>query len=261
MATRHDQVEDPERDETPTRAERLRADAANRSDSTTSDKSVADTTATDTGKTATAATAATAAGTASKSATDTERTTRNTTRSGVPSREDRLAAEAAEQRRQSAYELAKARGTNRWSTDFGLLLLRVLPVIMFLHGLKKAQGYSGFRETVANNSFGALAPDVFALMVVAGQLALPILIALGFLTRFAGLLLAVMMGFVWVLTQLPNGIIDARTGGLVGEAALMYIAVSLPLVFTGAGRFSIDHALFGKRADARAHRKADRVTT
>lgn len=179
------------------------------------------------------------------------------TRSG-PGRDEQLRAEATETRRAAAVELGIARTRNRASTDIGLLVLRVLNVVMFLHGLAKVTGYSGFRETVANNSLGALAPDLFAILVVAGQLALPIAIALGLLTRISGLLQAVMMGVIWVLFPLAGGLRSAETGGLNGESAFLFVAIGLTLFFTGAGRFSIDHVLFGRRAEARAERRAEK---
>lgn len=275
MATRHDPADNADQADEPTRAEKLRTEARSKSadstaatdarsvtakdapgaETTPAEKSTAPATSTTTDSTATAA----GAGTAASTAEPTRREKIQGTRGNVQTREQRLEEEATEQRRESAYQLARARTRNRASTDFGLLLLRVLPVIMFLHGLRKASNFSGFRDTVANNSFGALAPDVFAIMVVAGQLALPILIAFGLLTRLAALLMAVMMSFIWVLIQLPNGLIDARTGGIASEAAVMFVAASLPLVFTGPGRFSLDHLLTAKRADARAQRRADKA--
>lgn len=274
MATRHDPSDQGDLGDTPTRAENVPAssetDAKTTAEPTatrgTADRTTADGTTTDrttgAGTTAAGTTAATAAPAAARTGDTPEATRREKiqgTRGTVQTREQRLEEEANEHRRESAYQLARARTSNRTSTDFGLLLLRVLPVIMFLHGLRKASNFSGFRDTVAGNSFGALAPDVFAIMVVAGQLILPILIAIGLLTRLSALLMAVMMAFVWVLTQLPNGLIDARTGGIVGEAAIMFVIVSLPLIFTGPGRFSLDHALTAKRAEARAQRRADKA--
>lgn len=246
-------------EDSPTVADKVREESAarNTADSTTTDR-------TESGKTAGTAAGAGAAGTAAtpgRTATidDTDRTRPIST--GTKSKisdDDRLRAEATETRRQAAVELGIAKTLNRASTDFGLLVLRVLSVVMFLHGLKKATGFSGFRETVAGHPFGALAPDLFAILVVVGQLALPIAIFVGLLTRLSGLLLAVMMGFIWVLFPLAAGLIDARTGGINGEGAFLFIVIGLTLFFTGAGRFSLDHAIFGKMATKRATRKAEK---
>lgn len=207
----------------------------------------------------------TSATSAGATVTDQPRVTSSTTaaprtasRTPDVARDEALRAEATEHRRTTAYELARARSRNTVLTDFGLLLLRLLPIIMFLHGLAKVQNFAGFRDGVAQNSLGALAPDVFALMIVAGQLALPIMIALGFLTRLAALLMTIMMVFIWVLVLLPEGLIDPANGGIRGESALLFAFLALPLIFTGPGRFSLDQALFGKRADNRAHKRADK---
>lgn len=157
------------------------------------------------------------------------------------------------------WDLQVARLHNRPLTDVGLLVLRLLSVPLVLHGVHKAAGFAGFVETVRSNPFGAMAPEVFAGLVVAGQLALPVLLALGFATRFAALAQAAMMASIyalWVLASSP--VIDPRTGGLSGEAALAFAALALPLVFTGPGRFSLDHALGGARRERRVERRAAR---
>ncbi|GAB3708025.1 DoxX family protein [Mariniluteicoccus flavus] len=132
-------------------------------------------------------------------------------------------------------------GTHDRLTDVGLLLLRLLPLVMFFHGLHKAQGYAGFAKTVAANPIGAAAPDVFAFMVVAGQLVLPVLVAIGLMTRLTAGLEGLMMLFIWGFMFAIKGLVDAKTGGPAGESALAYVFMMVPLVFTGAGRYSLDH--------------------
>jgi putative oxidoreductase len=163
--------------------------------------------------------------------------------------------EPLDARRDAAAQLAIARGRNRMTTDIGLLILRVMNLVMFLHGLAKVIGYSGFRQSVAGNSFGALAPDLFAILVVAGQLALPIAIAFGLFTRIAGLLQAIMMAVIWVLFPLAGGLISSQNGGINGESAYLFVAVGLTLFFTGPGRISLDQVIFGKGAERRATRR------
>lgn len=166
--------------------------------------------------------------------------------------------ESLDGRRESAVQLGLARIRNRMSTDIGLLILRVMNLVMFLHGWAKLTGYSGFRESVASNSFGALAPDLFAIMVVAGQLALPIAIAVGLFTRISGLLQAIMMAVIWVLFPLAAGLIDGQTGGINGESDYLFVAIGLALFFTGPGRISLDQVIFGKGAERRATRRAEK---
>ncbi|NNG21327.1 DoxX family protein [Naumannella sp. ID2617S] len=226
----------------------------------TSERRRGDTRATSGGTTRSPSTAAGGAAGASKVDTvkSTDGTGRESKTTALGKENDRLRAEHAETHRRSLLDLELARTKNRRWTDFGLLLLRVLPIIMVLHGIHKAQGYSGFRDTVAKNHFGAMAPDVFSVMIVAGQIALPILIALGLFTRLAGLLEAVMMGFVWVLMFILQAWIDPRTGGVNGESALLYVFLTLPLLFTGAGRYSLDHLIGRGRAKSRAERRVEK---
>ena len=53
-------------------------------------------------------------------------------------------------------------------------------------------------------------------------------------------------------------VLDPVTGGLAQPAPLAYAALALPLVFTGAGRLSIDHALGADRRVRLAERRASR---
>ena len=187
---------------------------------------------------------------------DQPETTIDRTPDAAVTRVDRVGDEALEARREAAERLGVARSRNRVSTDIGLLILRVMNIVMFLHGLAKATGYGTFRQTVAANSVGALAPDLFAILVMVGQLVLPIAIALGFLTRLAGLLQAIMMAVIWVLFPLAGGLLDARTGGINGESAYLFVAVGLTLFFTGPGRISLDQVVFGRRGERRAAQRA-----
>lgn len=165
--------------------------------------------------------------------------------------------DATEARREAAARLGIARIRNRPTTDFGLLVLRVLNVVLFLHGLTKAMAYSGFRDAVAANELGQMAPNLIAILVVAGQLILPIAIAVGLFTRLSGLLQAIMMGIIWVF-PLAGGLIDPETGAIVWESAYLFTAIGLTLVFTGPGRMSLDQLIFAKSAERRAARRAEK---
>jgi uncharacterized membrane protein YphA (DoxX/SURF4 family) len=194
---------------------------------------------------------------------DAEATTPISARTGAKKElgpDAQLRAEAIEARRNAAEQLGIARTRNRGTTDVGLLILRLMNVVMFLHGLAKATGYNAFRQTVATNDFGALAPDLFAILIIVGQLALPIAIAVGLLTRLAGLLQAVMMGFIWVMVPLASGLL-ADNGGIAGESAYLFVAIGLTLAFTGAGRMSIDQVIFATGAERRAVRRAEKKLT
>lgn len=134
-------------------------------------------------------------------------------------------------------------------TDFGLLLLRLGLLLLVPHGLAKATDMAAFVETVDSNVVGAQAPEFFAWMVMLGQVALPLLVALGLFTRPAAFLVAAMMVTIWALMiylRLDYTLLT-ETGGLTGEAALLYAVLALPLAFTGAGRWSADAMRTGGR--------------
>lgn len=132
--------------------------------------------------------------------------------------------------------------------DLGLLILRIGCFSLLLHGIHKAAGFGGFLGSVESNSLGSAAPQLFAFLVVAGQILLPIAILVGLLTRLSGLLLAVMMLFISFAFTVPlAGLISPETGGLSFESSMWYWIAGFTLLCTGAGRISLDHAIFGRR--------------
>lgn len=126
--------------------------------------------------------------------------------------------------------------------DFGLLLLRLATLALVPHGLHKAFDMPAFTRDVATSFVGAQAPDVIAWVVMLGQVALPVLIAIGLFTRPAAFLVAAVMSAIWALMIAVrfDYVMIGPDGGLTGENALLYVALTLPLAFTGAGRWSID---------------------
>lgn len=133
--------------------------------------------------------------------------------------------------------------------DFGLLLLRAGSLALVPHGLHQALDMPAFTRVVASNFLGAQAPDLVAWVVMLGMVALPVLIVVGLFTRPAAFLLAAMMSAIWVLMVAlrVDYTVLGPDGELTGENALLYIALALPLVFTGAGRFSVDSLRTGGR--------------
>ena len=135
------------------------------------------------------------------------------------------------------------------SLDLGLLLLRLAGLPLVLHGAAKAVDMPAFTQVVADNLVGGQAPDLFAWLVMLGQVALPLLVAIGLFTRPAAFLLTAMAAAVWVFMIYLSGdyrLLDGD-GALTGENALLYAGLALPLVFTGAGRWSVDGLRTGGR--------------
>lgn len=154
------------------------------------------------------------------------------------------------------WALVEARANNRPLTDVGLLLLRVCSLPLVLRGLHKLVDFPGFVDTLRDNAFAAQAPELLGVLVVGGEIALPVLIAIGLATRVAGLLQATLMIGIFVFWTLAGApLLDPVTGGLSGEPELLFAALALPLVFTGGGRAAIDRALTAAGRERRIARR------
>jgi putative oxidoreductase len=134
--------------------------------------------------------------------------------------------------------------------DLGLLIIRIaLGVVMIAHGWQKyaQNSIDGTRQgfTQMGVPFPELAaPGVTALEIFGGAA-----IILGLLTPLVGLAYAATMIGAAVLVHAPNGFYAASGGyEFVGLLAVL----SLGLAVAGAGRFSLDHALVGRRRERRA---------
>ncbi|WP_432493514.1 DoxX family protein [Kineococcus auxinigenes] len=122
----------------------------------------------------------------------------------------------------------------------GLLLGRLVAgALLLVHGVPKL--LEPQRATGMAASLGVPAPDLAGWLVVLGEVGLGSLLLLGLLTRVAGGLLVVQMAGVWLLVHAPSGFLVE--GQVNGENALLLGAAGLVLLFTGAGRFSLDGVL------------------
>src|SRR5215212_9077137 len=136
------------------------------------------------------------------------------------------------------------------SSSFGLLVLRlVVGVSLAMHGWSKFKepARSGFFENVSHmdGPFESH-PKMFGWAAVGAELGGGVLIALGGLTRLAALALLCNFAVAVWKVHLHDPYISP-TGGKTVEPAVIYGAISLALLFLGAGRFSIDAMLFGGR--------------
>jgi len=126
--------------------------------------------------------------------------------------------------------------------NLGLLLLRAVfgLYMAFGHGFGKITGgpeqwaqLGGVVEGIIG--FGFL-PTFWGFMAAVAEFVGALLVAVGFLSRPASILLVLNMA-VAALAHL-TGVIDGSP-----ESALLYGAVFLSLVFTGPGSFSVDEAI------------------
>src|SRR5919197_2093306 len=128
--------------------------------------------------------------------------------------------------------------------SYGLLLLRVVVGgTMAGHGAQKLLGWfdgpglGGVKKMLG--SFGFRWPGLMALGLALTECA-GLLFALGFLTPFAALGIAVVMVNAVALVHFKNGF-WAGKGGY--EFNLVLLSVAVGVAATGPGRFSLDRAL------------------
>jgi putative oxidoreductase len=134
-----------------------------------------------------------------------------------------------------------APGNDSFPTSAGLLILRLwLGLTMcFNHGLDKLNHFSTmsghFPDPLGIGQTPSLALVVFA--EVFGAL----LLALGFVTRFAALTLVIDMTVAFLMVHKT-----AMHGEQSGEMAFIYLAGFVTLLLAGGGKFSVDNCAFGK---------------
>ena len=136
------------------------------------------------------------------------------------------------------------------SSDAGLapLALRVAAGIIFIaHGGQKlfawfgGYGLQGTGQWMA--SIGLEPGYLMALLAGSGEFFGGLFILLGLLTRPAAAVLALTMVVAIVSVHLPNGLFMANGGY---EFGLALLAVSVSLLISGAGKFSLDTLLANK---------------
>jgi putative oxidoreductase len=130
-----------------------------------------------------------------------------------------------------------APGNDSTLTALALLVLRLwLGLTMLLHhGLDKINNFSTY-ATKFPDPIGIGVKPGLALVTFA-ETAGALLLALGLLTRFGALTLAIDMAVAFFL-------VHKNLQG--GELAFVYLAGYVALLLAGGGKFSVDKVLFGK---------------
>jgi putative oxidoreductase len=128
--------------------------------------------------------------------------------------------------------------------DLGLAIMRVVTGIVFAaHGGQKLFVYGFAGVTGAFGQMGVPMPGVVGPLVALVEFLGGLALVAGLLTRLASVgLAAVMLGAIF-LVHLAAGFFAPQ--GF--EFPLTLVAATLALLFTGAGRFSLDALLAGRR--------------
>ena len=136
-----------------------------------------------------------------------------------------------------------------WS---GLILRLTLGLVMFPHGAQKLLGWFGgfgFDGTMGFFTQKMGLPWIIAFLVIMGEFFGSLGLLAGFLTRFTAASFIVIMLGATVTTHWPIGFFMNWFGQQQGEGYeyhLLMIGISLALLITGAGKWSIDRLLVEK---------------
>ncbi|MFF5208324.1 DoxX family protein [Streptosporangium sp. NPDC000396] len=132
--------------------------------------------------------------------------------------------------------------------DLAALIARLaLGVILLAHGWQKAN--TGFEAVAADFAgAGTPAPRLAAAFTMLTEFGAGSLIILGLLTPLAGAMIAAVMLGAFVFVHGRRGVF-VTSGGFELVAALG--SAALLLATAGAGRFSLDHLIFGRRRERR----------
>jgi putative oxidoreductase len=124
--------------------------------------------------------------------------------------------------------------------DMGKLVLRLtLGVLLLFHGTHKIlTGIGPVRDMIVAHHL----PDFLAYFVYLGEVAAPVLIIIGLLTRLGGLLVVINMIVAVVLAKTAMLIGTDAMGGYTLEIEAFYLFTGLAVALLGAGRFSIGGA-------------------
>jgi putative oxidoreductase len=129
---------------------------------------------------------------------------------------------------------------NTTLTDIGLLILRVFTglALALAHGWGKIPPSPGFVGMIGG--MGMPAPELFAWLAAIAEVGGGLLIAVGLLTRPASLLVVGHFVFVVLLAHAGDPFGDR-------ELPLFFLVTALIVLLSGAGRYSVDATLGGRR--------------
>jgi len=133
------------------------------------------------------------------------------------------------------------------SESFSCLVTRViLGCVMFPHGAQKLLGWFGgfgFTNTMSYFTQTAGLPWAIAFLVIMGESLGSIGLILGFFTRLSAFgLICIMLGAI-ITVHIPNGFFMNWFGKQAGEGFeyhLLIIGISIPLLISGGGKYSVD---------------------
>ncbi|PIP72789.1 MAG: hypothetical protein COW89_04555 [Nitrospinae bacterium CG22_combo_CG10-13_8_21_14_all_47_10] len=122
----------------------------------------------------------------------------------------------------------------------------ILGIVICPHGAQKLLGWfggHGLEGTLGFFTHQLGMPTVIALLVILGESLGALGLIAGFLTRFCAAGILIIMAGAIVMSHASNGFFMNWSGKQAGEGFeyhLLAIALCLPLIISGGGRFSVD---------------------
>jgi putative oxidoreductase len=140
---------------------------------------------------------------------------------------------------------------SRFAADAAALILRIAAGLIFLpHGWSKIAGEGGAAAFAADIAANYHLPALLGYVAAYAEFIGGILLIVGLLTRLDALLLAATMFVATFIVQLPDALYEVPPGAIKTfvalrgiETPLALFAISLALLLTGGGRFSLDALL------------------
>ena len=131
----------------------------------------------------------------------------------------------------------------KFGVHLGLLILRISAgVLMLFHGIAKIPEGVGFiQDTLVENGW----PGWFAYGVYIGEIIAPLLLIVGWRTRFAAFIYAFNILFATLLVHSEDLFTIGQHGGWAVELQALYFIAAFVLVFTGGGKFAVSKSSFG----------------
>jgi putative oxidoreductase len=138
-------------------------------------------------------------------------------------------------------------------TSFGLLILRLgAGVLMATHGWGKVKMVFDGQFDQFGDPLG-IGKTMSLIGAATGEFACSMLVVIGLLTRLGAAGAAFTMGVAaFIVHQNDPWTASAASGGANKEPALLFMTCFLTLVFTGAGKYSLDAMLFRRKVAVKA---------
>lgn len=124
--------------------------------------------------------------------------------------------------------------------DVGKLIVRLtVSILILFHGIPKLLNFSGTVEWLSGALTDLGLPEFVAYGVFFGEVVGPLMILLGFYTRWGGVLVVINMLFAIGMFHLGDLIALNKMGALVLQLDYFFLFVGLAVCFLGSGRYAL----------------------